>query len=118
MELRAINQGAAQPNLNTSLIQETLIPLCSRIEMQIVARDIGRSLSICDQLAADIDIQHMKAAALRQSILTRAFSGQLVDQDPNDEPVSVLLDRIKAERKQQAKSKIVTRRTMEKRATV
>ena len=97
-ELRAINQGAAQPNLNTSLIQETFIPLCSKKEMQIVARDIGRSLSIRDQLAADIDNQLLKSVGLRQSILQKAFSGQLFEQDPYDEPASVLLDRIRAER--------------------
>ena len=103
-ELRAINQGAAQPNLNTSLIEETFIPLCSKKEMQIVAKDIGRSLSICDQLATDIDIQLANSEALHQSILKNAFSGQLVAQDPNDEPASVLLDRIEAEREQAAKN--------------
>lgn len=97
-ELRAINQGAAQPNLNTRLIQDVMIPLCSREEMQIVARDIGRALSICDQLNADIDAQLAKSQSLRQSILKRAFSGQLVEQDPNDEPASALLARIQAER--------------------
>jgi len=35
---------------------------------------------------------------LRQSILKKAFSGQLVPQDPNDEPASVLLERIQAEK--------------------
>ena len=104
LELRAINQGAAQPNLNTSLIQENLIPLCSKIEMQIVARDIERLLSICDELAADIDNQLMKSVALRQSILKKAFSGQLVAQAPRDEPASVLLDRIRAEREMAAKN--------------
>ena len=103
-ELRAINQGAAQPNLNTSLIEETFIPLCSKKEMQIVARDIGRSLSVCDQMAADIDIQLARSEALRQSILKKAFSGQLVSQDPHDEPASVLLDRIRAEREKAEKN--------------
>ncbi|MEQ1814362.1 MAG: hypothetical protein ABL860_07940, partial [Candidatus Nitrotoga sp.] len=39
-----------------------------------------------------------QAAALRQSILKRAFSGQLVPQDPHDEPASVLLERIRADK--------------------
>ena len=72
--------------------------------MQIVARDIERLLSICDELAADIDNQLMKSVALRQSILKKAFSGQLVAQAPRDEPASVLLDRIRAEREMAAKN--------------
>ena len=43
-----------------------------------------------------------QAAAQRQNILRAAFSGQLVPQDPNDEPASVLLERIRAERAAQA----------------
>ena len=38
------------------------------------------------------------AAAQRQNILRAAFSGQLIPQDPGDEPASVLLERIRAER--------------------
>ena len=98
LELRAINQGAAQPNLNTRLIQDVVIPLCSKKEMQNVARDIGKALSKCDRLNADIDIQLARLGSLRQSILKRAFSGQLVAQDPDDEPASALLARIQAER--------------------
>ena len=116
LELRAINQGAAQPNLNTNLIQETLIPLCSKIEMQIVARDTGRSLSICDQLAADIDTQLMKSVALRQSILKKAFAGQLVEQDPHDEPACVLLDRIRAKR-EKAKKNNRSKKTKKRKTT-
>jgi type I restriction enzyme S subunit len=39
-----------------------------------------------------------QSSAQRQNILKAAFSGQLVPQDPNDEPASVLLERIRAER--------------------
>ena len=97
LQLRAINQGAAQPNLNTSLIEETFVPLCSREEMRIVEREIGRLLSMCDQMDDDIGIQLRKCVTLRQSILQKAFNGQLVPQDLNDELASDLLDRIKRE---------------------
>jgi type I restriction enzyme S subunit len=51
----------------------------------------------------EIDAGLAKSAALRQSILQQAFSGQLVAQDLNDEPASVLLERIKAEKAEQNK---------------
>lgn len=51
--------------------------------------------------------------ALRQSILQKAFSGQLVEQDANDEPASVLLERI-AQEKQQAKPAKRTKKKVSK----
>ncbi|MFZ3125703.1 MAG: hypothetical protein WA129_11515, partial [Acidovorax sp.] len=45
-----------------------------------------------------IDLALKQSAAQRQNILRAAFSGQLVPQDPNDEPASVLLERIRTER--------------------
>jgi len=42
---------------------------------------------------------------LNQSILAKAFRGELVPQDPNDEPASALLDRIRAEQEQEAPKK-------------
>ena len=55
------------------------------------------------------------ADVLRRSILKKAFSGQLVAQDPSDEPASVLLDQIKAERKEASKGRETTKRTRKKR---
>ena len=45
-----------------------------------------------------------KAERLRQSVLKKAFEGRLVSQNPDDEPVSVLLERIRAEKEQRAAS--------------
>lgn len=50
-----------------------------------------------------------RSTALRQSILKDAFAGRLVPQDPNDEPASALLARIRAEREAATQSAHPTR---------
>lgn len=59
---------------------------------------LGEKLSVIDQLETTITTALQQAATLRQAILKKAFSGQLVPQHPDDEPASVLLERIRAER--------------------
>ena len=49
-------------------------------------------------LAMNLFYLRFSSEALRQSILKKAFSGQLVPQDPNDEPASEMLKRIAAEK--------------------
>ena len=49
-------------------------------------------------MRAAIDRAQRRSAALRRSILERAFRGELVPQDPSDEPAGVLLERIAAAR--------------------
>ena len=103
-------------NINSHEIQSLIIPLCSPSEQEAIVERLSSSLSATNAVVAEIDNHLLKAKALRQSILKRAFSGQLVAQDPDDEPASVLLDRIKSERKQKAESGMVRRRTRKKRA--
>ena len=77
-ELRAINQGAAQPNLNTDLIKDTLFPSCSLAEQQEIVNQLEEKLSIIEQNEKEIESALAKAELLRQSILKKAFSGQLI----------------------------------------
>jgi type I restriction enzyme S subunit len=61
-------------------------------------QELDRRLSAIDRSDELILIEMHRSARLRQSILKRAFTGQLVPQDPTDEPASILLERIRAER--------------------
>jgi len=67
-------------------------------ERQRIVAEVDRRLSIADALGRASDIAFRRADGLRRAILARAFSGQLVPQDPNDEPASVLLERIRRAR--------------------
>ena len=74
-----------------------IFPLPSLIEQEQIVCEIENCLFIIEQLEKEIKQNLQKAEALRQSILKKAFSGQLVLQDSNDEPASILLERIRAE---------------------
>ena len=58
-----------------------------------------------------IEQEHQKASKLldrlEQATLSKAFRGELVPQDPNDEPAAVLLERIQSDRQAQPKGKVI-----------
>ena len=78
LALRAINQGAAQPNLNTAIIGNVLIPHCSYAEQKEISQQIEARLSVCDNIEKTVDTALQQAEALRQSILKKAFEGGLM----------------------------------------
>ncbi len=110
-------QGKQTTNLasiNKAVLSRFPIPVPPVAEQEEIIRRLESQLAIVDHLEREVTSSLGQLGALRQSILKKAFSGQLVSQDPHDEPASVLLDRIRAERKQKAKSGIVRRRTKKK----
>jgi type I restriction enzyme S subunit len=68
----------------------------SQAEQIELVKKLEEKLSNLDTVAASINEQLAKSETLRQSILKKAFSGQLVTQDANDEPASELLEQIKS----------------------
>jgi len=96
--IRQGNSGNNQPALNQTKVGQILFPLPPLVEQQQIVAEIERHLSVIEQAEAAIETSLKRIERARQSILERAFSGRLVPQDPNDEPASVLLERIQEER--------------------
>ncbi len=110
-QLSKMAYGAGKPGLNLENIRSVLVRLPRLLEQERIVELIEAKLSETDQLDQTITTSLQQAEALRQSILKKAFSGQLVPQDPNDEPASELLARIKAERADNGSRNTNQRRT-------
>lgn len=88
--------GSTIKHLTGSALAEVPFPLCSILEQQEIISILEERLSSIDAIETEITTALAKLSALRQSILKKAFSGQLVPQDPADEPAAALLSRLRA----------------------
>ncbi|MGD0290733.1 MAG: restriction endonuclease subunit S [Candidatus Binataceae bacterium] len=91
-------RGATKLGLGLDDIRRLPIPLPPLAEQDRILAEIDEITSVADFTQAGVDKSVRTTDRLRQSILKWAFKGKLVDQDPNDEPACVLLERIRAER--------------------
>ena len=95
LKTRTIGSGNNQQALNKSRVQAIFMPLPPFEEHKAITQRIQEALDSEKNISAYLDESIKELALLDQSILAKAFRGELVPQDPNDEPASLLLDRIK-----------------------
>ncbi len=114
IEARAAST-AGQYNLNLASLRSLLVPLPPLDEQRRIMARVEEGLSAIDALRAAIEQAQRRSASLRRAVLKRAFRGELVPQDPSDEPASVLLERIASER---ATAEGATGRRPRRRATM
>jgi type I restriction enzyme S subunit len=94
----AVATGTAQLTIPLSGLRNFRVPLPTELEQAEIIRLVDAAFTKLDRLAVEARSATALFERLDQAILAKAFRGELVPQDPNDEPASVLLDRIRAGR--------------------
>ena len=94
---RRLGSGGNQPALSKTRVEAMVLPLPPLAEPLRIVAEVERRLSVVTETEAALEADLQCAARLRQAILKRAFEGKLVPQEPNDEPASALLERIRVE---------------------
>ncbi len=85
--------SVGQKRVPSSYLIETVLPFPPLAEQQKIVEEIETYYSILDNMENTISQSLNQTSSVKHSILKKAFEGKLVQQDPNDEPASVLLER-------------------------
>ena len=88
----------ARANLSLQNVADFPIPLPSLQEQEQIVSQIEQGFSLIENSQRIVNSTLQTLETMRMSVLKQAFQGKLVPQDPNDEPASVLLERIKKEK--------------------
>lgn len=94
--------GTAQLTIPLGGIRKFKVNLPPLEEQKEIVRRVDALFAVADAIEKQYNKLQEKAAALPQAILSKAFCGELVPQDPNDEPATELLKRIQTMKKQKS----------------
>lgn len=103
--------AGSMPKISQPVLDRLEVPVPPEGEQDRIVTEVERQLSFVEACERAVDVGLARSAGLRRSALKAAFEGRLVPQDPSDEPASVLLDRIRAERAAQPVAKRRARQT-------
>ncbi|NMC74441.1 MAG: type I restriction endonuclease subunit S, partial [Geobacteraceae bacterium] len=103
-------------SINMTMLRAFPVPLAPTVEQNEIIEQVQVQIESLDRQGQAVELALKQSTAQRKNILKSAFSGQLVPQDPNDEPADVLLERIRAERAARTTDKKPSRRTKRKEA--
>jgi type I restriction enzyme S subunit len=101
VELQNFAPATAQKNINLRILDPLPVPIAPKEEQRRIVQRIKELFSLADDIEVSAKRAREQVDRINQAVLAKAFKGELVQQDPNDEPASVLLQRIKATSKQQ-----------------
>ena len=87
-------------SLNLTTLKAFPVPAPPLEDQRRIVAELEQQHSLIDSLRSAVESAQKRSAALRRAILERAFRGELVPQDPADEPAAVLLERIRPPRRQ------------------
>lgn len=97
--------GTGVRNLNIDRVRSTIIPLPPLEEQKRIVAKVDELFALIDELDSNKEELLEVINLTRNQVLQLAIQGKLVAQDPNDEPASVLLAKIKEERDKLVKEK-------------
>jgi type I restriction enzyme S subunit len=92
------SDSVSQSNINAKKLAQFSFVLPNIAEQEEIVSRVNRALTWVERIGDEIEAVDNLQDSLSSAILGKAFSGNLVPQDPNDEPASELLDRIRTER--------------------
>jgi type I restriction enzyme S subunit len=98
IERLATGNQLSMRNIGQDRIRRVRIPMAPRAEIKAIVSTVERSLSRIEGVRRAIEESTAQAVAMESSILAKAFRGELAPQDPNDEPASTLIERLRASR--------------------
>ncbi len=98
--LRQKAKGGQQPNLNQTIIAEALIAIPPYQETKRIMDSVYQCIDQINTIEESLESICTSIENAKKRILDLAIHGQLVPQNPADEPATVLLDRIRAEKEE------------------